>query len=101
MKTQHTPTPWTQHGRHIRLNGRLVCIIHPAHEFVGGHGETIVTACNAHDELVEALESAVRSFVTLDRLADSLSSHQEAQIAGNGCRAALAKATVATGHKGE
>jgi len=68
MEAKHTPTPWHVGGRDGRIfyaaDGYAVSdatVFHGRHE--GEHtanAEFIVRACNAHDDLVKALQGVIR-----------------------------------------
>jgi hypothetical protein len=74
VKVEHTPTPWYAES-HNRNNDVLVsnneyqialCLTHPIHFKAQANAEFIVTACNAHGDLVAKLDQ-VASW--LERLA--------------------------------
>ena len=56
----HTPPPWilNSDGEVITSMNRDVCVTHAFDETDRANAAFIVTACNAHDELVAALELA-------------------------------------------
>ena len=64
MTQKHTPTPWTQQGEVITKDGATIAKawLNGLYEDAGAHdlqqdnARFIVRACNAHDELVAALE---------------------------------------------
>jgi len=65
MTTQHTPTPWRAIGFTIESHDydhELVCRVSKSGggTRIEANAAFIVRACNAHDELVAALESASR-----------------------------------------
>lgn len=68
MKQKHTPTPWakTESFQIVKPQGNtaleLADICYVGDEAVAeANAEFIVRACNAHDELVEALQKCLES----------------------------------------
>lgn len=89
--SNHTPTPFRLRTR----NGRDDCMIvntlggRVAYAYTVRSGQFIVTACNAHDELVAALTSIVAA-TNYGRDAASMGEARAHELA----RAALAKVTL-------
>ena len=101
MITKHTPTLWhfapSQTGGTIGYyitNGDHTAVIIYAGDTdaTKACGRAIIKACNAHDELVAALESLDRAGLLTGR-SPSLGDATEADHAKAAARAALAKGT--------
>lgn len=82
----HTATPWAhRNGRIFAADRENLTIANVARaadgDYSSANGEFIIKACNAHDELVKALQ----------RAADLLARYPKHDDAWKECRAALAK----------
>lgn len=104
MTTNHTPTPWHIAGDdniiHIKAQETLICELTSRESEMGFDYECplkvtkknaafIVRACNAHDELVEALKKA-RDYIEGELIENALVGGS--QTLGSFLEAALAKA---------
>lgn len=95
---QHTPTPWTwarqNPGALTEGENELFFINSVAFELSKANAEFIVRACNAHDELVAALEGTIDCLTAheLDCARDGLkNASSAARDALSAVRAVLAK----------
>ena len=69
METSHTPGPWKQHATPGKIyasvrgaDGRCVADCGSRSDVIAqANAEFIVRACNAHDDLLEALEACERA----------------------------------------
>ena len=80
ISTKHTPGPWTSHGNNVLAPDGFVCECpaidpvtdqprRPPSEYYA-NAAFIVRACNAHGDLVTALESAINSMLSLGATED-------------------------------
>ena len=60
MNTKHMPSPWRVHGLTVEGQDGNICLMNLAREEeqTEANAAFIVLACNAHYDLVEALEKA-------------------------------------------
>lgn len=94
MTTAHTPTPWLPYSNSAQQ--RICCFIfeqatvHCSNKDWLANAAFIVTACNAHDELVAALRRIADGDVMYGR-AETYSHADVVMAYGDIARAALAK----------